>query len=89
MGTATTYANLDKRAVLHTGSGPSAQYLVYAVSITPNPKGVAVVLSDFKTGRGTAAEMPLEDHLSSPAKNEQAALAVLRKQLAVAVAGWN
>lgn len=84
-----TYADVEKRAVLSVGDGALVQYLVYAVSLTPNPRGVAVVLSDFKTSQGTADETPLEAHLRSPAKNEPAALAALRKQLAMAIAGWN
>lgn len=89
LGAATTYANLDKRAAFIIGSGTTRQLLVYMVSITPNPKGITVVLSDFKIGRGGEDETPLEAHIRRPAKNEQATLAVLRKRLAVALAGWN
>jgi hypothetical protein len=84
-----TYADVAKRAVWSVEDGDLVQQLVYAVSLTPNPKGVAVVLSDFKTSQGTADETPLEAHLRSPAPNEPAALTALRKRLAAALAGWN
>jgi hypothetical protein len=89
VGSATTYANLDTRAVLFSGREATGQLLIYTVSITPNRSGAAVVLSGFKTSRDREDEAPLEAHLSRPAPNEPAALAVLRKRLAAALAGWN
>jgi hypothetical protein len=84
-----TYAGLPKVAVLQAGKGDTAQFLAYMVSIVTSSKGAKIKFSGFGINERSKDSTPLESHLTASTKNEQAALAVLRKRLAVAVKGWN
>ncbi|MGI4862603.1 MAG: hypothetical protein ACRYFZ_01680 [Janthinobacterium lividum] len=87
-----TYARLPKVAVLRQGKGSNEYILGYTMRLTGSPIGLAYTVNDFYFNKVSEVESydptPLEELLPKATPKEQAALAALRKRLAVALAGW-
>ncbi len=87
-----TYAGLPRVVTMRAGAGDTRYLLVYALEIVPHSKAASYRIYDFSASSLTTPEpqdgTPLEAHLTTPDKNEQAALESLRKRLVGAVAGW-
>lgn len=91
-----TYAKLPKVAGFAVGETGNKILLLYSVTLIPSAAGVAYQINNFSVSALPATDeveledgsAPLESRLSTPDKTEQAALAIMRKRLAAAVAGW-
>ncbi|MGI4865996.1 MAG: hypothetical protein ACRYFZ_18885 [Janthinobacterium lividum] len=88
-----TYAGLPKVTSLKEGEGVDAYLLGYHVELTPTTSRLKYALTGFELERlgdveSTSNVPPLDQLLPKANPNEQAALAALRKRLAVALAGW-
>lgn len=85
-----TYAGLPVVAQMQQGQPDSGFRLLYLVRLSGSKTGLSYAISSFTFAkRNQEDSAPLEPYLTTSDKNEQAALAVLRKRLANAVRGWN
>ena len=87
-----TYAGLPKVITVQYGQGADAALLSYFIELVPAAKSASYQITRFDYERAgdveTADAIPLEQLLPKASASEKAALAALRKRLAVALAGW-
>lgn len=87
-----TYAGLPKITGLRYGVGNDAYLLGYSIQLASTTTGLRYELTGLDMERAgdvaVADATSLEQLLTTATSNEKAALAALRKRLAVALAGW-